>query len=574
MPRALDWPEQAKTLAEFKILGHQLHRDMDQKELAPVLAFGWKPDVVGNGAILADDKIIYVASRLIIIQNTQTHVQEMCEITDNAYATAMALAPHKRQVAVAEIVGDQRPQVEIFSIPFLKRVLLKAEILQAKRITSLSFSSDSRLLAGIFTSGTPSVAVWYLDKERPRLSAFLTMKPEYGPLSDICFHHQLTSQLAVVGNGHAFSMTYISSEEDVDKGDTKATTFHYAGTLEISREVNLPVFDAITACFSPVSNQIIVGRSNGQIVQEDLENPSASVKLLSQTTNINVQKDKESIVCVRASPRGVVGIDTAHNVKTIMMDTNTLVLGNCMVYSLNDTKLFPDIKVTPARTGTLPLSVFPTHIPSNNTVIVNEDNANNTNGKETDNQKEQQNDDQEGGEVDEQGKKTHINNLFPSTNLPAQVFASTFLAGGTSGGIGAGNANQLLQTTGSNDQNPNNQISGGQTGTAPTAVIGQSSGSSTQAGATNASKTLTHKFEGILQAHAEILTSDFQPRCAGNVSFSKNGETFIVGGGGLGRLIEMQWLPNQKRPPEVPPAKKVDAKTYAGRFVLGKRLFI
>ncbi|KAA6359048.1 MAG: hypothetical protein EZS28_045425, partial [Streblomastix strix] len=143
MPRALDWPEQAKTLAEFKILSHQLHRDMDQKELAPVLAFGWKPDVVGNGAILADDKIIYVASRLIIIQNTQTHVQEMCEITDNAYATAMALAPHKRQVAVAEIVGDQRPQVEIFSIPFLKRVLLKAEILQAKRITSLSFSSDS-----------------------------------------------------------------------------------------------------------------------------------------------------------------------------------------------------------------------------------------------------------------------------------------------------------------------------------------------------------------------------------------------------------------------------------------------
>jgi hypothetical protein len=103
-----------------------------QNELTPVLAFGWKPDVVGNGVLLADNRLCYIANKLLVIQNDVDQSQELAQCDETGLSTAMALSNNRRLVAVSQYFVARKPIVELFTVPFSKKTILTADIIDAK----------------------------------------------------------------------------------------------------------------------------------------------------------------------------------------------------------------------------------------------------------------------------------------------------------------------------------------------------------------------------------------------------------------------------------------------------------
>jgi hypothetical protein len=104
--------------------------------------------------------------------------------------------------------------------------------------------------------GIPYIVVWYIGDNfsMARVSAFFQMPSMYNPLSNMFlflfivntynlifseFHPQQKEILGVCGGGHAACLSYGSSEEEVTKKETEATTYHFAGVISIARELIL-----------------------------------------------------------------------------------------------------------------------------------------------------------------------------------------------------------------------------------------------------------------------------------------------------------------------------------------------
>lgn len=100
--------------------------------LTPILTFGWKPDVVGNGALLTDGKIVFVANRLLVVYNEADHSQEISQLDERYFATALAVSQNRKLIAVSQYFPNQKPFVELFTFPFSKKTILKADVLEVK----------------------------------------------------------------------------------------------------------------------------------------------------------------------------------------------------------------------------------------------------------------------------------------------------------------------------------------------------------------------------------------------------------------------------------------------------------
>ncbi|KAK2961511.1 putative cilia- and flagella-associated protein 57 [Blattamonas nauphoetae] len=497
---------------------------MTQSLLTPEITFGWKPDVVGNGVCVNETKVAYVANKLLVVTNTQDQTQELQSLDSNSFVSTIALAPNRRSIAVAQYSATQKPFVDIFSIPFARQITVRAEIMEGMKISALSFSSDSKLLAAAFTNGLPGVIVWFLDKDKPRISAFYNLPREASPITDIQFHPQHSTSLVAVGNGRAFKFAYTSSEDDVNSGQTKATTFHYAGTLELSKTF-VPAQQVVSACFSPSNTNILMGFANGDIAEET----GKETKLIS--------KGKGSqLVCVRSCAKGVVGIDSEHTVFTIYLNQQTLQFETARSYSLADARMFTEEKICPARTGVLPLSLFPTHIPRPWNVTFSQEESGPNSAAHSKPQSRAGSgigDDQESLAMNAE-IPPHLFSLFPTSQLSPHVFATVALSGGSSGGNGAGS----LQAQPSGPNQSQNFLG----------VPGQGTAPSGGAGGPSATKALATHFNNLLTNHIEAFQSSLCPRYAATVSFAKDGEHFVVGGGGLGQLFLMSWTPTVQPP--------------------------
>ena len=91
--------------------------------LSPVLTFGWKADVVGNGAFLPSNQVAYVANKLLVIHDEQNHSQTIAECNPNGIATAMAVSPNRKLIAVAQYAYQEMPFIELFTWPLTKTTI-------------------------------------------------------------------------------------------------------------------------------------------------------------------------------------------------------------------------------------------------------------------------------------------------------------------------------------------------------------------------------------------------------------------------------------------------------------------
>jgi hypothetical protein len=102
-----------------------------KNELIPVAAFGWKPDVVNNGILYDDTHVLFVANKLLVLDDFYAKTQEVADLSYSSFASAIALSENKRMVAVSQFHPYQKSFIEILSLPFSKKFILSASMIDA-----------------------------------------------------------------------------------------------------------------------------------------------------------------------------------------------------------------------------------------------------------------------------------------------------------------------------------------------------------------------------------------------------------------------------------------------------------
>jgi hypothetical protein len=100
-------------------------------KLLPIATFGWKPDVVNNGILYDDSTILYVANKLLVMYNFITKTQVIADLNYSSYVTCICLSPNKLMIAAAQYQPHQSAFIEILSIPFGKKFLLHANMIDS-----------------------------------------------------------------------------------------------------------------------------------------------------------------------------------------------------------------------------------------------------------------------------------------------------------------------------------------------------------------------------------------------------------------------------------------------------------
>ena len=97
--------------------------------LLPTQTFGWKPDVVGNGVLLQDNRIAFISGKLLVLYNEEDHSQEIAQCDEKSFSTAFAISPNRKLIAVGQYSPKDPAFVELFTVPFTKKTVLKADVI-------------------------------------------------------------------------------------------------------------------------------------------------------------------------------------------------------------------------------------------------------------------------------------------------------------------------------------------------------------------------------------------------------------------------------------------------------------
>ncbi|KAJ3066314.1 Cilia- and flagella-associated protein 57, partial [Rhizoclosmatium hyalinum] len=194
--------------------------------------YGLKGDVKDNIAFIDETTVIYPAGANTILYNLETKAQKFIAIADKCDGiTAMAVAPSKRYVAIAE--RGEKPIAAIYDLHTLRRrkALTPAET-ESKDFVCMAFSTDGKYI--LTQSGAPDWTLYYWTWEKTKLMAsvktanipgerFITSNTQSAPppsnnsqaggttagkenllgsvVYQVSFNPNDNSQICVIGNG-------------------------------------------------------------------------------------------------------------------------------------------------------------------------------------------------------------------------------------------------------------------------------------------------------------------------------------------------------------------------------------
>jgi hypothetical protein len=129
-------------------------------DINPFMTFGWKPNVVDNGILINDKSVLYVANKYLVIYNQIELTQDIQPLNKKGFSTALAVNTNKRLAAVAMYIPGQIAQIEMFSIPFGKKSVLNAEIVENKVFFLMIVIIDS--FSGLVVSVSVMILIFLL----------------------------------------------------------------------------------------------------------------------------------------------------------------------------------------------------------------------------------------------------------------------------------------------------------------------------------------------------------------------------------------------------------------------------
>ena len=158
--------------------------------LVPRHAFGLKRDVKNNIWYVDENTVVYPCGHLLVIYNTETKQQKFIPGTEGVEAmTALALAPNRRCVAVAERAADGgRGTVSVYDVhSHKKRKVLGTQESMSKEYVCMSFSAENKYL--LTQGGAPDYALicWVWEKAKP--VATTRVSNAQGPSKRFCRTH-------------------------------------------------------------------------------------------------------------------------------------------------------------------------------------------------------------------------------------------------------------------------------------------------------------------------------------------------------------------------------------------------
>jgi WD40 repeat protein len=161
--------------------------------------YGLKGNVANSVTYLDERNILYPSGANLVLCNAVQKTQKFVPLSPGTEgATALAVSPNKRYVAVAEKKGE-RPTITVFDLTTLKRkkVLSYAEG-SFQEYVSLGFSPDSKSL--VSQSGGPdwSMCLWQWEKAKVLAQIKSNGNTTY-PIRQVSFNPQDNTQMCAVG---------------------------------------------------------------------------------------------------------------------------------------------------------------------------------------------------------------------------------------------------------------------------------------------------------------------------------------------------------------------------------------
>lgn len=148
--------------------------------------YGLKGNVSSSVWYLDERTILYPSGANLVLCNAEQKMQKFIPLTAGSEgATAMAVSPNKRYVAVAE-KKPERPIITVFDLTTLKRkkVLNYAEGTFTEYI-SLGFSPDSKYLISQGCAPEWTMLYWYWDKAKVMANTKSNGNTTY-PVRQVC----------------------------------------------------------------------------------------------------------------------------------------------------------------------------------------------------------------------------------------------------------------------------------------------------------------------------------------------------------------------------------------------------
>ena len=171
--------------------------------------YGLKGNVANSVTYLDERNILYPSGANLVLCNAVQKTQKFVPLSpDTGGATALAVSPNKRYVAVAEKKGE-RPTITVFDLTTLKRkkVLSYAEG-SFQEYVSLGFSPDSKSL--VSQSGGPdwSMCLWQWEKAKVLAQIKSNGNTTY-PIRQVSFLN--THTFVLLALGHCFHWQSITT---------------------------------------------------------------------------------------------------------------------------------------------------------------------------------------------------------------------------------------------------------------------------------------------------------------------------------------------------------------------------
>lgn len=129
--------------------------------------YGLKGNVSNSVCYMDEHTVLYPSGANLVLCNADQKMQKFIPLTPGCEgATALAVSPNKRYVAVAEKKGE-RPIITVFDVTTLrkKKVLNYAEG-TFQEYVSIGFSPDSKYLVSQGCAPDWTMCYWYWEKSK------------------------------------------------------------------------------------------------------------------------------------------------------------------------------------------------------------------------------------------------------------------------------------------------------------------------------------------------------------------------------------------------------------------------
>lgn len=211
------------------------------------MVFGVCEDVKDGIHYLDEDYIVWIAGESVVLLDTQQGTQELIPCTPACEGvTAMALAPNRRLLAVAE--SGKSPSVVIYlfdpvATPRIKRrSVLHLSDVGSHEYVSLAFSHDGRYLVGL--GGFPEWKLVYWDVEKHKMLAHGTALENTLEAKDVRHLSQCSiaphdaSLVCVSGRGCVKFFSYADGHLFPATGGVEAAEVHYLAHTWLMEDEN------------------------------------------------------------------------------------------------------------------------------------------------------------------------------------------------------------------------------------------------------------------------------------------------------------------------------------------------